>query len=520
MHNNYYFLRQLSKELKSTIVGFELVECFSQMKNELILAFLDGQTEFFIKAHLQPDFSCLSFPHSFSRANKNTANIFEELIRKRITDVIQFKNERGFSLVFDEGFELVFKMFGNRANLILFKDRENIKIFKNSLVQDKQLKHESLHRNINQDFQTFRENDANYKAIFPTFGKEVQEYLQSKNYDNIPIEEQWKLLSDVLAQLEDSRDFYITKVNAKPSLSLLNLGKIDFHTNDPIEAINHFFKLYTRDYYLEREKQVIEKQLEQIYNKTISYIKKSESKLVEIQLGLGYDKIADIIMANLHQIPPRAATVELFNFYSNEQIKIKLNKALSPQKNAENFYRKSKNQKIEIENLQKNIQSKNERRLSLKRHLEAVSQITGLKELRKYLKDHSLSKSNEDEGKSLPFKTFEIDGWQILVGKNAKSNDQLTQKFAYKEDLWLHAKDVSGSHVLIKYQSGQKFPNWIIEKAAQLAAYYSQRKSDTFCPVIVTPKKFVRKPKGAAPGAVFIDKEEVIMVKPAPYNEL
>src|SRR5690606_2038121 len=174
---------------------------------------------------------------------------------------------------------------------------------------------------------------------------------------NIPIDEQWKLLSDVLKQLEDSRDFYITKVNAKPTLSLLNLGEVDLHTNDPIEAINHFFKLYTRDYYLEREKQVIEKQLEQIYNKTISYIKKSESKLVEIQSGLGYDKIADIIMANLHQIPPRATTIELFNFYSNEQIKIKLNKALSPQKNAENFYRKSKNQKIEIENLQKNIQS-------------------------------------------------------------------------------------------------------------------------------------------------------------------
>ena len=118
------------------------------------------------------------------------------------------------------------------------------------------------------------------------------------------------------------------------------------------------------------------------------------------------------------------------------------------------------------------------------------------------------------------FKKFTINGFDILVGKNAKNNDLLTKSYSHKEDLWLHARDVAGSHVLIKYKSGVKFPKNVIEKAAQLAAYYSKRKSDSLCPVIVTPKKYVRKAKKAKDGEVVVEREEVILVKPSSYDEL
>ncbi len=101
------------------------------------------------------------------------------------------------------------------------------------------------------------------------------------------------------------------------------------------------------------------------------------------------------------------------------------------------------------------------------------------------------------------------------MGKNAAGNDELTLKYSFKEDLWLHVKDVAGSHVIIKYQAGKKFPKDVIERAAQLAAYNSKRKNETLCPVVVTPKKFVRKRKGDPPGAVVVEREEVIMVEPA-----
>ena len=80
--------------------------------------------------------------------------------------------------------------------------------------------------------------------------------------------------------------------------------------------------------------------------------------------------------------------------------------------------------------------------------------------------------------------------------------------------MWLHAKDVAGSHVIIKHQSGKNFPKDVIERAAELAAYNSKRRTESLCPVSYTPKKFVRKRKGDAPGLVVVEREQVIMVVP------
>lgn len=101
-----------------------------------------------------------------------------------------------------------------------------------------------------------------------------------------------------------------------------------------------------------------------------------------------------------------------------------------------------------------------------------------------------------------------------MIGRNAKNNDLLTQRYTYKDDLWLHARDVTGSHVVVKYKAGKTFPKSVIERAAELAAWYSKRRTDSLCPVIVTPKKYVRKPKGLAEGQVLVEKEDVVLVVP------
>jgi predicted ribosome quality control (RQC) complex YloA/Tae2 family protein len=113
-----------------------------------------------------------------------------------------------------------------------------------------------------------------------------------------------------------------------------------------------------------------------------------------------------------------------------------------------------------------------------------------------------------------PYREFEFNGYKIWVGKSAEGNDTLTLRYGYKEDLWLHAKDVAGSHVLIKHQSGKNFPKDVIERGAQLAAFFSKRKNETLCPVSVTPRKYVRKRKGDPAGAVVVEREEVVMVVP------
>jgi predicted ribosome quality control (RQC) complex YloA/Tae2 family protein len=130
------------------------------------------------------------------------------------------------------------------------------------------------------------------------------------------------------------------------------------------------------------------------------------------------------------------------------------------------------------------------------------------------MKTNSLLNDNAILSPTQLFKHTEYEGYVILIGKNAKNNDLLTKKYTYKDDLWLHARDVAGSHVVVKYKAGKKFPNSVIERAAQIAAWYSKRRNETLCPVIVIPKKFVRKPKGLPDGEVILDKEEVVMVEP------
>ena len=195
-------------------------------------------------------------------------------------------------------------------------------------------------------------------------------------------------------------------------------------------------------------------------------------------------------------------------------MEIKLKKDISPQKNAEVFYRKAKNQHIEIQRLQEVLEAKEKGIEKLKQQLHEFETIGELKTLRKTISSKGLADEKEKQSAPLPFHEFEMSGFKIWVGRNAQNNDILTFKYGFKEDLWLHAKDVAGSHVLIKYQSGKNYPKDVIERAAQLAAYNSKRKTETLCPVIVTPKKFVRKRKGDPAGAVVVEREEVILVEP------
>jgi len=114
-----------------------------------------------------------------------------------------------------------------------------------------------------------------------------------------------------------------------------------------------------------------------------------------------------------------------------------------------------------------------------------------------------------------PYRVFVLsEDFTVYLGKNAENNDQLTKQFAKPNDVWLHARGVSGSHAIIKGKGIP--PKHIIEKAAAITAYYSLSRNASYTPVSYTFKKYIRKKKGSHPGAVMMEREEVIMVKP--YN--
>src|SRR5205085_2099126 len=147
----------------------------------------------------------------------------------------------------------------------------------------------------------------------------------------------------------------------------------------------------------------------------------------------------------------------------------------------------------------------------LESELTSVKSAENLKDLR-LMSSEVRSERSSAQLVKVPYRELVFKDFRIWIGKDATSNDELTFKFGFKEDLWLHARDVSGSHVLIKHQSGKTFPKDVVERAAQLAAFFSKRKGESLCPVSVTEKKFVRKRKGDPAGTVVVEKERVIMV--------
>ena len=511
MHNNYYVLRHLKTELEQKIKGAKLQECFSQNKDELILKFeTTSNSIFLIKAHLRSDFSCLSFPTDFARARRNSIDLFTDLIGHQVIELYQYLNERSFAIKFNDGATLLFKLHGNRSNIILFQLEKDVVLFKNSLSKDKLIKLTDLDRPIDQSLEAFLSAGGDWNRMFPTFNKEMKEHVRLVTA-NHSTEGQWLIIEALVNKLNNNPHYEV--VNPSPGtlkLTMLEATEAIFKTFSATEALNFFFEQYIRLHTLELEKAKITRRINTQIKRTTAYIKKIEFRKHQLTGDNTYQQYADVLMANLHQGTSKSKEITLLNFYTNKQISIKLNPNLSLQKNAENYYRKGKNLKLEIESINKNLESKKSLLVDLKTELEQTQHIKSVKELKKA----DIFTDKKDARKSI-FKEHIIDGYQVLIGKNAKQNDLLTLKTAKPNDLWLHAKDVTGSHVVIKHKAGQNFPKPVIEKAASLAAYYSKRKNDTLCPVIYTNKKFVRKRKGLAAGAVIVEKEKVILVEPS-----
>lgn len=497
------------------------METFSQEKDELILVFATAGSDdspedlFFIKATLRSNFACLSFPDKFDRARRNSVNLFASFCGVKINFVRVFLNERALEIKFENGTSLVFKLYGNRSNIIGFNsDQEVTEVFNNKLVADHTLRLGNFDRPIDQSFEAYLQNGMRHEALFPTFGKLVNTYLNSSIQNVQDANRRWEIIQSILEKL-DSGNFYIVKYELVPALALIDNGEVMATYTDPIEALNAFYYAFIRLSGIEKEKAEIVKILNKRLQQTEHYLANTFRKLVELEEAVRNDEIANILMANLHQIPARSESVELFDFYRDQPIRIKLKKDLSPQKNAEGYYRKSKNEKIETDRLNESLTAREGERLKILEHLAEIEKMELLRELRNYIKTNGLI-ANTNQGVSVTaaelFKKVECLGYTILIGRNAKNNDLLTKQYAFKEDLWLHARDVPGSHVIIKNQPGKKFPSPVIERAAELAAFYSKRKNDSLCPVIVTPKKYVRKLKGMPEGAVIVDKEDVVMV--------
>jgi predicted ribosome quality control (RQC) complex YloA/Tae2 family protein len=198
---------------------------------------------------------------------------------------------------------------------------------------------------------------------------------------------------------------------------------------------------------------------------------------------------------------------------------IKLNPDLTPLENAQEYfnrYNKAKRALEDVPQLIKDTQNELDYLAQLVTDLQFASSWPEIDEIQQVLQSkgywHGKTTKRMGSGQSAPLKLTK-DGYVIWVGRNSRQNEQVTFKHGGGEDLWLHAHDVPGAHVVIRFD-GRRIPESLIEHAASLAAYYSASRNEGKVLVDVTHCKYVKKIKGAGPGIVTYRNEETVAVVP------
>ena len=245
----------------------------------------------------------------------------------------------------------------------------------------------------------------------------------------------------------------------------------------------------------------------------------------ELKISAERDRLklyGDLISANLYRVEKGMGSVTVENFYDEAcpQIEIKLDKRLTPSQNMQHYYAEYRKADTAEKILTEQI-AKGEEELSyIDSVFDALTRAKGedeVNELRLELAEQGYIRSSKLKGKPpkahppLEFKSPE--GFTILIGRNNKQNDMLTTKLAEKTDIWLHTKDITGSHVIIRAE-GKTVPDETIVYAARLAAFHSKAKKSSQVPVDYVPVKLVKKPAGSKPGMVIFTGNRTLYVTP------
>ncbi|WP_042271714.1 Rqc2 family fibronectin-binding protein [[Clostridium] dakarense] len=265
--------------------------------------------------------------------------------------------------------------------------------------------------------------------------------------------------------------------------------------------------------------------LDRLYNK----LHKQEEELVESENADIFKIKGELITSYIYMIEKGMENVEVSNFYDPEykNVTISLNKNLTPSENAQKYFKKYSKMKTAKKELAHQMEITNDEINYLENIILSIENCENLAELLDIreelsrvgylkLKGKNNKKVNTNKETKLTTKPHEFissDGFKILVGKNNKQNDHLTLKIADNNDIWMHTKNIPGSHVIIKTE-GKKVSDEAIFEGAMLAAYFSKSKMSAQVPVDYTKKKNIKKPNGAKPGMVIYETNSTVYVTP------
>lgn len=562
-------------ELKNVVCGSRITKIYQPSKNEVIIYFRNHKDE--SKVIISTDsFNCRIHLTKNTVENPSSPPMFCMLLRKhltggRIKKISQYKFERFMEITIENTNEfmqtveikLYVEIMGKHSNLILVDSQGNIidslkrissdvNRFRQVLPGGKYIwpplgnKIDMLacdHNNIMSTIESSVKKSPsqtiskwiveNISGVNGTTAREIlyrAGITDSKTISDITHNECSKLI-EVISDL--GRD--IRSSSFRPTVYFNNNDvPMDFWVFPMFHirykhiqmqrancAIDFYYSRKCTIENLEKIKRNIQSEISKHLNKanqSLLHLKESLDKSNEMEK---FRLWGELLYANINHIEPGSSQVKLPNLYNpEEEITIPLNKKHTPARDAQiyfNKYKKLHSAKILSESrMQETLNEINYLEnvlISIKNSetMEDLIDICQELENQGYIKTSLKPRGNKNSSSPLKFKSSE--GFIIHVGKNNRQNDILTMKKAKPGDIWLHTKDIPGSHVIIECNEKSVSEKTLIE-AAMLAAYYSKAQNGSNVPVDYTFKKFVRKPPGAKPGFVIYDHQKTLYVTP------
>ena len=349
-----------------------------------------------------------------------------------------------------------------------------------------------------------------YQGMSPILSKEILYRI-----------DQGEGFKEIMNHIANSQDLYITKVNDKEYFHVIELTHLQGATTKyPLfDGLDLHFNEIDQKERIKQQTSNLLKFIQNEYQKNTTKLKKLKATLEDSENSDDYRIKGDLLYASLHLMQKGMTSVEVDNYYDNTKMKITLDPKLDPKANAQKYYQKYQKAKNSIDILHQQIELTEKEIDYFDSLITAMAQASyyDALEIKEELENEGYLKKKKQRNtirkKRIPqFKKYLTkDGIEIDIGKNNLQNDYLTFKYAHRYDMWFHAKDMPGSHVIVK---AQDLDEYTIRLAAKIAAYYSKGKNSSSVPVNYTLVKTLKKPAGSKPGKVILDNYKTIYIDP------
>lgn len=562
-------LEIITNEIKNTLVGATIIRIKTLSDEGFLISCRLNNNEYNVVIFKNKELSRIHLTEKKWSALKKNSHfgllLQNHLSGAKIHHIYKVPNERIVNFIllskFPENEEIVLSVifFGVFTNIVLWKPKtaeiiaaiqplqSNLPVIDNDnsveLFSEIFTDKESFQFEYNKSSET-----SLSKFIMKTFqlyGKIIPEEVE-RAYNLLKAFEDeetavWKVVSKIQKILVNHNwqpyiRFTFENENKRKAISLL-----PFLLADDTNAVKFSsFSTACDNFYWEKQRFIVFKkqktQLLQKYHlqfkRLLKTIKKMQREEDEILLIDKFQKYGDLIFINIKKIKPKISSIYVEDLFSDSQnkLKIPLDPSLTSVQNAQKYLILAAKLRRRKKILHKRMKDARKNKDKIEKALKLIEETKDWKVINnheKILSEESptislkIEKKKNLQKKIAGKKTFHrfksSDGFIILVGRNQKENDMLTLQEAKPVDFWFHVRQGTGSHVVVKNPNRlTSLPAATYIEAAMLAGHYSKFKKEAFIEVMVTQKRFVRKPKGSSPGLVTVEREKNIRVEMKP----